>query len=91
MRTVGRCSSRAAAPMAACEAASTVVGFLGIASGPVAGYGLWVKLRHPDGSVTLYGHIDTTEVEVGQRVMAGDQIATVGNRGNPPAHTCTSK
>lgn len=53
-----------------------------IASGPVAGYGLWVKVRHPDGTVTLYGHIDTTEVEVGQRVMAGDQIATVGNRGN---------
>jgi murein DD-endopeptidase MepM/ murein hydrolase activator NlpD len=53
-----------------------------IASGPTAGYGMWVKLRHADGTVTLYGHVNTTMVSVGQRVMAGDQIATVGNRGN---------
>ncbi len=53
-----------------------------IAAGPTAGYGMWVKLRHADGTVTLYGHVNTTMVNVGQRVMAGDQIATVGNRGN---------
>ncbi len=50
--------------------------------GPTAGYGAWVKLRHADGTVTLYGHINTWLVSVGQRVMAGDQIATMGNRGN---------
>jgi murein DD-endopeptidase MepM/ murein hydrolase activator NlpD len=53
-----------------------------IAAGPTAGYGMWVKLRHADGTVTLYGHINTAMVSVGERVMAGDQIATVGNRGN---------
>jgi murein DD-endopeptidase MepM/ murein hydrolase activator NlpD len=53
-----------------------------IDSGPTAGYGMWVKLRHADGTVTLYGHVNTTMVSVGQRVMAGDQIATMGNRGN---------
>ncbi|MDH6199117.1 murein DD-endopeptidase MepM/ murein hydrolase activator NlpD [Mycobacterium frederiksbergense] len=53
-----------------------------IAAGPTAGYGAWVKLRHSDGTVTLYGHINTWLVSVGDRVMAGDQIATVGNRGN---------
>jgi murein DD-endopeptidase MepM/ murein hydrolase activator NlpD len=53
-----------------------------IDSGPTAGYGMWVKLRHADGTVTLYGHVNTTLVSVGQRVMAGDQIATMGNRGN---------
>jgi murein DD-endopeptidase MepM/ murein hydrolase activator NlpD len=53
-----------------------------IDSGPTAGYGMWVKLRHADGTVTLYGHINTTLVSVGDRVMAGDQIATMGNRGN---------
>nr|WP_308170483.1 M23 family metallopeptidase [[Mycobacterium] fortunisiensis] len=52
-----------------------------IAAGPTAGYGAWVKLRHADGTVTLYGHINTWLVSVGDRVMAGDQIATVGNRG----------
>jgi murein DD-endopeptidase MepM/ murein hydrolase activator NlpD len=51
-------------------------------AGPTAGYGMWVKLRHADGTVTLYGHVNTTLVSVGQHVMAGDQIATMGNRGN---------
>jgi murein DD-endopeptidase MepM/ murein hydrolase activator NlpD len=53
-----------------------------IDAGPTAGYGAWVKLRHSDGTVTLYGHVNTWLVSVGQRVMAGDQIATIGNRGN---------
>ena len=53
-----------------------------IEAGPAAGYGALVKLRHADGTVTLYGHINSTLVGVGQRVMAGDQIATMGNRGN---------
>jgi murein DD-endopeptidase MepM/ murein hydrolase activator NlpD len=53
-----------------------------IEAGPAGGYGALVKLRHADGTVTLYGHVNTTTVSVGQRVMAGDQIATMGNRGN---------
>lgn len=50
-------------------------------AGPTAGYGAWVKIRHADGAVTLYGHVNTWLVSVGERVMAGDQIATIGNRG----------
>jgi murein DD-endopeptidase MepM/ murein hydrolase activator NlpD len=50
-------------------------------AGPTSGYGMWVKLRHADGTVTLYGHVNTTTVNVGERVMAGDQIATIGCRG----------
>lgn len=53
-----------------------------IEAGPASGYGMLVKLRHADGTVTLYGHINTAMVSVGDRVMAGDQIATMGNRGN---------
>lgn len=53
-----------------------------IEAGPTAGYGAYVKLRHSDGTVTLYGHINSWLVGVGERVMAGDQIATMGNRGN---------
>jgi murein DD-endopeptidase MepM/ murein hydrolase activator NlpD len=53
-----------------------------IEAGPAAGYGALVKLRHADGTVTLYGHVNTTLVSAGQQVMAGDQIATMGNRGN---------
>jgi murein DD-endopeptidase MepM/ murein hydrolase activator NlpD len=53
-----------------------------IDAGPTAGYGAWVKLRHADGTVTLYGHVNSWLVNIGERVMAGDQIATIGNRGN---------
>ena len=56
--------------------------------GPTAGYGAWVKLRHADGTVTLYGHINSWLVSMGQQVMAGDQIATVGNRGNSTGPHC---
>lgn len=59
-----------------------------IESGPTAGYGAVVKLRHADGTVTLYGHINTWLVSVGQTVMAGDQIATIGNRGNSTGPHC---
>lgn len=52
-----------------------------IDSGPASGFGMWVRLQHADGTVTVYGHIDQSLVSVGQQVMAGDQIATMGNRG----------
>lgn len=59
-----------------------------IDAGPTAGYGAWVKIRHSDGTVTLYGHVNTWDVQIGQRVFAGDQIATVGNRGNSTGPHC---
>ncbi|MUL49608.1 M23 family metallopeptidase [Mycobacterium sp. CBMA293] len=59
-----------------------------VAAGPTAGYGAWVKVRHSDGTVTLYGHVNTWVVSVGQRVFAGDQIATIGNRGNSTGPHC---
>ena len=49
-----------------------------IAAGPTPGFGMWVKIRDANGTVTLYGHIDTATVQVGDRVFAGDQIATMG-------------
>ncbi|MDY6996034.1 MAG: M23 family metallopeptidase [Actinomycetota bacterium] len=53
-----------------------------ISAGYEGGYGNMVKLRHSDGTVTLYGHNSSVVVSVGQRVMAGDQIAKMGNTGN---------
>ena len=53
-----------------------------IDAGPTAGYGIWVKLRHSDGTVTLYGHLSAVLVNIGERVYAGDQIAKMGNTGN---------
>lgn len=51
-------------------------------AGPASGFGLWLRLLHDDGSSTVYGHVNETLVEQGQRVNVGQQIATVGNRGD---------
>jgi murein DD-endopeptidase MepM/ murein hydrolase activator NlpD len=53
-----------------------------VESGPASGFGLWVRLQHADGTTTIYGHIDRTLVREGQQVKAGEQIATMGNRGH---------
>lgn len=53
-----------------------------ISAGPYAGYGNMVKVKHADGTVTLYGHLSAILVERGERVWAGDQIAKMGNTGN---------
>jgi len=50
-------------------------------AGPASGFGLWVRIRHDDGTITVYGHINETLTRVGARVTAGQEIATVGNRG----------
>jgi murein DD-endopeptidase MepM/ murein hydrolase activator NlpD len=52
-----------------------------INSGPASGFGLWVRVQHAGGLITVYGHINESLVSVGQRVAAGEQIATLGNRG----------
>jgi murein DD-endopeptidase MepM/ murein hydrolase activator NlpD len=52
-----------------------------IEAGPASGFGLWVRVEHADGTVTVYGHMDTITVNVGEEVRAGDQIATMGSRG----------
>ncbi|MDX8053688.1 M23 family metallopeptidase [Lentzea sp. BCCO 10_0798] len=53
-----------------------------IDAGPASGFGLWVRIRHVDGTVAVYGHINSYAVREGQQVGAGQVIAEVGNRGN---------
>jgi murein DD-endopeptidase MepM/ murein hydrolase activator NlpD len=50
-------------------------------AGPANGFGLAVYIQHPDGTITVYGHINQYFVSAGQQVAAGQQIAEVGNRG----------
>lgn len=52
-----------------------------IEAGSASGFGLWVRLQHDDGTITVYGHINRALVSEGERVEAGDTIAEVGNRG----------
>ena len=50
-------------------------------AGPASGYGLWVRVQHPGGTVTTYGHNHTNHVAPGQLVRAGQPIGEVGSRG----------
>jgi murein DD-endopeptidase MepM/ murein hydrolase activator NlpD len=52
-----------------------------LAAGAVSGYGQWVKLAHPGGTSTVYGHISAPTVTVGQAVRSGQLIAYSGNEG----------
>ncbi|WP_106848843.1 M23 family metallopeptidase [Blastococcus sp. Marseille-P5729] len=50
-------------------------------AGPATGFGLAVYIQHPNGDVTVYGHVDKYNVQTGQSVSAGQKIADMGNRG----------
>lgn len=52
-----------------------------ISSGPASGFGKWVRIEHGGGKVTVYGHIHSSAVSVGDTVKKGEKIATVGSRG----------
>lgn len=52
-----------------------------INAGPADGFGQWVRVQHDDGTITVYGHIETIDVSVGQTVDNGEQIATMGSEG----------
>ena len=53
-----------------------------VASGPAAGYGLWIRIQTDDGYLLEYGHNNANYVSVGERVTAGQVIGEVGNRGD---------
>jgi murein DD-endopeptidase MepM/ murein hydrolase activator NlpD len=45
------------------------------------GYGKAVKIRHPNGYQTLYGHLSRINVRAGQRVTQEQYIGSVGMTG----------
>ena len=50
-------------------------------AGRESGFGNAVYIQDADGNVHIYGHMRYYDVEAGQIVKAGDQIAKVGNEG----------
>lgn len=50
-------------------------------SGNVSGYGNYIKIKHSNGMVTLYGHLSEFLVSAGDTVKKGDVIGKVGNTG----------
>lgn len=59
-----------------------------IEAGPASGFGLWVRIQHEDGTITVYGHMQDFSVREGERVKAGEQIARTGNRGQSTGPHC---
>ena len=53
-----------------------------IYSGANGGYGNCVMIDHGNGYVTLYGHLSSISVSVGQTVSQGATIGAVGSTGN---------
>jgi len=57
-------------------------------TGTGTGFGLLVVVDHGDGSASLYAHLDSIEVHVGQPLRQGDELAVCGRSGIrvSPAH-----
>ncbi|MCI9586164.1 MAG: peptidoglycan DD-metalloendopeptidase family protein [Bacilli bacterium] len=49
-----------------------------------ASYGNFVKIKHDDGTKSLYAHLKpgSVSVKAGERISKGDKIGTMGNTGN---------
>lgn len=52
-----------------------------ISAGPASGFGLWVRIQLADGTIQVYGHMNSFSVHEGQKVKCGQQIAEIGERG----------
>ena len=52
-----------------------------IKAGPAPGFGYWVVIQHSNGDVSIYGHMETFSVTVGEHVKAGEIIAHEGSMG----------
>ena len=59
-------------------AATGVVDYAGWSDG---GYGNMIDIRHPDGTITRYGHLNEIFVKEGQSVEQGQSIAAMGSTG----------
>ncbi|GAA2068584.1 hypothetical protein GCM10009801_16940 [Streptomyces albiaxialis] len=53
-----------------------------VQAGNGGAYGNQVVIKHADGKYTQYGHLSSVNVQVGQKVGAGSQIALSGSTGN---------
>jgi LysM repeat protein len=68
----------AGAPILAAASGQVIVAK---ASGWNGGYGNYVVVKHANGTQTLYAHLSTVTVAVGESVAAGEQIGVIGNTG----------
>ena len=51
-------------------------------SGWNGGYGKYIVISHPNGTQTVYGHMNAVAVQAGWHVAKGQVIGELGNTGN---------
>ena len=75
-------AASAGAPVRATAAGRVTFAGRGSALGPAwRRYGRMLGIRHGDGFITIFGHLDATEIRAGQNVERGERIGTVGSTG----------
>jgi murein DD-endopeptidase MepM/ murein hydrolase activator NlpD len=57
-------------------------GKVAYAGNELKGFGNLVLIKHSDGYITAYAHVDKMYVKKGQKVIRGEKIATVGSTGS---------
>ncbi len=53
-----------------------------VSNGWNEGYGNYIKIEHPNRTITVYGHLSKNIASSGKYVFQGDLIAYMGNTGN---------
>lgn len=66
------------APVVAAAAGTVIISRQGGYNG---GYGVYLVIQHSNGTQTLYGHMKSNVVSVGQYVTQGQMVGTMGNSG----------
>jgi hypothetical protein len=57
-------------------------GTVSVATRSSSGYGNWVRVAHADGESTIYAHLQSLAVKVGQTVDQGAMLGLLGTSGN---------
>nr|WP_277352192.1 M23 family metallopeptidase [Knoellia sp. DB2414S] len=60
---------------------SAMSGGVVMSAGPAGAYGNKVEIRYGDGTVSVYAHMDSVAVGVGDHVSAGQLVGRTGNTG----------
>ena len=62
-----------------------------VEAGPASGFGLWVRVQHEDGTITVYGHMNTIDVRRAPRSRPGSRSRRSATAASRPGRTCTSR
>ena len=64
------------------DVVASAPGTVSVATRGSTGYGNWVRVTHPSGETTIYAHLESVVVTLGQAVDQATLLGTVGSTGN---------